>query len=74
MCERGLGKLRPWADVRVVGIWELERGQEVRGSLVEAAHTSGAQVYPSPTLDEGICEDAAAIRSSYQEPLTLLAR
>lgn len=73
-CRRELGKLRPWADVRIVGSSEFERGQEVRGSLVEAAHTSGTRVYPNPTLDEGFFEDAAAIRSSYQEALTLLAR
>lgn len=74
MCKRGLGKLRPWADVRVVARSEIERGRKVRGSLVEAAHSSGTQIYPNPTLDEGFFEDTAAIQSSYQEALTLLAR
>lgn len=74
MCRRGLGKLRPWADVRIVGSSTFKRGQEVLGSLVEAVHTSGTQVYPNPTLDEGLFDDVAAIQSSYQDALTLLER
>lgn len=74
MCRRKMGRLRPWADVRVVGSSEFERGRESRGSLVEAACRSGTQVYPNPDLGEDFFEDADAVRACYRDALELLAR
>lgn len=74
MCRREMGQLRPWADVRVVGNSEFERGREAPGSLVEAACRSGTQVYPNPDLDEDFFEDADAVRACYRDALALLAR